>query len=503
MIEIQIKNVYSKIQGVLSEEIWQRLDKELSYTVQGSFIALKLASKRILALQLKKRTAKEQAELNRLLARQKWDGKKHLFTRKQVFPTGCLKRVKNFLEKECIDYKLIDLRVKKIQGKSIDIKTELREYQRLAVEQFLKIGRGVLQISTGGGKTLVFTSVIGRLNVPTIVYVHTCDLLHQTKEVISKELGIECGQIGAGIVDIKKINVATIQSVTRALTGTYVKYDNEDEDDLIKIKDTRPIQKIVSEAELIVVDECHRAATFSVQTISKKSKNAYYRLFTSASPWRDDNADLLIEAASGPKIVRVSSSYLIDRGFLVAPKIYVFKIPRAIQNAAYSKIYSQYVVENEYRNNLIIQSAFKLFKNGKKFLILVKHIKHGKILFEELEAKKIKSFFLQGRVDSLERKDVLDLFRKNELDGLVATSLADEGLDIPNLDAVILAGSGMSSVKALQRVGRTLRPYPGKKQAYVIDFLDLTKYLYKHTNRRLKLYRTEPRFEIKVQGRDE
>ena len=107
--------------------------------------------------------------------------------------------------------------------------------------------------------------------------------------------------------------------------------------------------------------------------------------------------------------------------------------------------------------------------------------------------------FLQSKVDSEIRKDILSDFRNGDLDCLVATTLADEGLDIPILDAVILAGGGKSKIKALQRVGRALRLFPNKVKAYVIDFMDNAHHLQKHSQERLKIYQTEEEFHIKIQ----
>ena len=63
---------------------------------------------------------------------------------------------------------------------------------------------------------------------------------------------------------------------------------------------------------------------------------------------------------------------------------------------------------------------------------------------------------------------------------------------------MILAGSGKSSTRALQRVGRTLRPYKDKTEATVIDFEDHCKYMLGHSRKRKKIYQTEPEFNIDV-----
>ena len=79
----------------------------------------------------------------------------------------------------------------------------------------------------------------------------------------------------------------------------------------------------------------------------------------------------------------------------------------------------------------------------------------------------------------------------------LASTIFDEGIDCRPLDTLILAGSGISQTRALQRVGRTLRPYDGKEEATVIDFEDNCKYMLKHSRKRRKMYETESRFDIK------
>ena len=60
-----------------------------------------------------------------------------------------------------------------------------------------------------------------------------------------------------------------------------------------------------------------------------------------------------------------------------------------------------------------------------------------------------------------------------------------------------MAGSGKASGRALQRLGRVIRPFPGKKNAVVIDFSDGSKYLKNHTAARIKIYSTEAGFKLK------
>ena len=87
--------------------------------------------------------------------------------------------------------------------------------------------------------------------------------------------------------------------------------------------------------------------------------------------------------------------------------------------------------------------------------------------------------------------------KSGEIDVLIASKIFDQGVDIPQLDALILAGSGKSSGRALQRIGRVIRKNEGKVRAIVVDFYDNAKYLRDHSEVRKKVYETEPSFVIK------
>lgn len=61
-----------------------------------------------------------------------------------------------------------------------------------------------------------------------------------------------------------------------------------------------------------------------------------------------------------------------------------------------------------------------------------------------------------------EQQDVIDQFRAGEFDVLVATSVAEEGLDIPSVDLVVFYEPVGSAIQDIQRRGRTGRRMPGR-----------------------------------------
>lgn len=252
----------------------------------------------------------------------------------------------------------------------------------------------------------------------------------------------------------------------------------------------------------LLTHNCQFMAADSIQLITKASKNARYRLGFSGTPWRDGGDDILLEAATGRQLIDINATTLINKGVLVPPKIYFFQIPKLKglemwDRKPYARIYDDYIVENITRNEIIIESATKLFAKKRKILILVKRKKHGLKLLEMMP-KNIKTYYLNGDATTDERNAVKDLFNMGGLDIIIASSIFDQGIDLPKLDALILAGSGKSSTRALQRLGRVIRGADGKTDAIVVDFIDHAPYLYEHSRKRWTIYTTEPAFQIKL-----
>lgn len=354
-------------------------------------------------------------------------------------------------------------------------------------------------VTHNSGKTFTLSSIVANYNVKTIIYVIGVELMYQMYETLKEAYGIEAGLIGDGKCDVKKINIATIWSAAAAFNkkidvlDSDVTYDKNSNKELDKLK----VREAVNSAELFILDECQYAAANTVQFLHRESRAARHRFLFSASPWRDSGDDILIEAVGGKKIYDLKASKLIDDGFLVRPHIHFIDVPsmRGI-GKTYQEVYKNYIVENEVRNNLICKSVEKLLEKNKKILILVVRINHGKKLLEVLQDK-FRVDYLDGKKSSEQRMNAIKSMKNGELDVLIASKIFDQGVDIPELDALILAGSGKSTGRALQRIGRVIRKSEGKEKAIVVEFYDNAKYLNKHSEVRMEVYESEPSFIIK------
>jgi len=62
-----------------------------------------------------------------------------------------------------------------------------------------------------------------------------------------------------------------------------------------------------------------------------------------------------------------------------------------------------------------------------------------------------------------ERDEALERFRRGTLRALVSARVLNEGLDVPDADVAIVVGGSLGEREHVQRVGRLLRPAPGKR----------------------------------------
>ena len=58
---------------------------------------------------------------------------------------------------------------------------------------------------------------------------------------------------------------------------------------------------------------------------------------------------------------------------------------------------------------------------------------------------------------------MLDAFRQGHLQALVSSRVLNEGLDVPDADVAMIVGGALGEREHVQRIGRLLRPGPGKR----------------------------------------
>lgn len=341
--------------------------------------------------------------------------------------------------------------------------------------------------------TLMEIMLVQRLGIfPVLSICQSIDVAKQTVEKFKQFLpDAPVGLIGDGECDIQPITVSTIQSLMAAYS-IKEKIPKRQMEQIPAVAKKLAIQQLVETAKFVWVDECHHAVSATHKYIlQNKVYSAEYILGCSGTPFREDNTERLLEGLLGPIIYEIDYSKLIDAGYLVRPTVHLIKLPKVIQfesKAAYATIYKQAIVEDKLRNAAIVKVARSLQAQGKTCMILVTKINHGNAL---------EALIPNARFSNSKSKDREILWRKLKSRQLLTliTTLGDEGIDVPSLDATIIASGGESAIKVFQRL-RCMTPSEGKRHAIVVDFIDPYKYLHRHSKKRERLYKSESRFRI-------
>src|SRR6185369_8453255 len=142
--------------------------------------------------------------------------------------------------------------------------------------------------------------------------------------VFDEKIGI----IGDGKCDIQDINIASIWTIGQAIgmDKKSILLDGDDDEEAVSKNKYVDILKMLKDARVHIIDECHMSACETIQQVFKTAK-AEHLYGLSGSPWRDDGADLLIESVLGKYIVNISASYLIERDFLAQALIRFRVVP--------------------------------------------------------------------------------------------------------------------------------------------------------------------------------
>lgn len=423
------------------------------------------------------------------------DGYKKFFNIKDnSLEIGFLNRVKSFLTEQNINYIINDERVplKIYQMPDRLIGKELRDYQQQAVDYAMKHRIVTLEMATSSGKTTVAAEIIRQNKGLTMFLVDRGILLTQTKKEFEEMLGMSIGTITKGEIDLKVVNVATIQTIHS----------------LLKKKDKQLI-KILANVKTLITDEGHTVASDMFTKLGKYVLNADIRIGLTGTYNRPDGNEMVIESVVGKNDFIIEADELIKQGYIMKPKIHFYKykhnylhieVPKIedpkltmkqrevkMKKMKYHLYYKHHITNNVERNKLLLEIVDKM--KDKNILIITSEVEHGELLNESIP----NSVFIHGKVDEPTREQWLDKMKSSESNIIIGTaSIVQKGLNITNLDIMINATGNDSFIISLQSLGRILRKHKGKEHCYYIDFYDEEpEYFIEHTLNRINTFRNK------------
>jgi superfamily II DNA or RNA helicase len=387
--------------------------------------------------------------------------------------------------KQALDAAGCDYRDHVLNTASLDLSTQyqLREYQQAAIDAWRGAeNRGVIQLPTGAGKTVVAIAAMAALSVPTLIVVPTIDLLNQWRRELEAEFDVPIGQFGGGEQHQALITVSTYDSA-------YLRADD-----------------VGGQFGLVIFDEVHHLGGEGYQEIARLLA-APARLGLTATFERPDGAHERIEELVGPNVYELGvdglagehlASYDIKRievsltseereRYEAAQSTFIDYLKQTGISMQRGSDYQELVKRSgrdpkareallaKQRARRIVREADE--KVAKLAELLDRHREDRIIVFTastELVYRLSERFLtpaITNETGAAERREILERFRSGEYSRVITANVLDEGVDVPDANvAVLLAGSG-SEREFTQRLGRVLRPKADGSRALLYELV--------------------------------
>jgi len=368
----------------------------------------------------------------------------------------------------------------------------LRPDQRAAVDAWERAGcRGVVVKPTGTGKTEIALSIIARHRTSALIVVPLRDLMYQWQRRIRQGLGVEAGILGDGRREVWPLTVTTYDSA-------YIH-----------------MKEIGNRYRLVVYDEAHHLPAPTLRE-SALDCLAPMRLGLTATPWRADGLDRLLEQLIGPVVFQERISDVRGRTLanytIIRVPIYLTEDEQEEVHALSRRIRAYIArrrseaspeaaaetgrvqghnraaaggqgpafdwtrdlvrhartdpeagaVLRAYRRKLsIVNRAAEKLRVVEDILRL--HPDDQVVIFTASNrmALEVSARFLipalTAHSDKRERNAILDLFAQGKIRALVACQVLNEGWDAPAVKVGVVLGGEKGTKEAVQRIGRLLR----------------------------------------------
>ncbi len=364
----------------------------------------------------------------------------------------------------------------------IIFKGSLREYQVEALEKWRKNSyRGVISLPTGAGKTIIALAALAELNVRTLIVTYTKEQMFQWLRKIEEFLEIPRASISTFYGESKRIAPITIATYSSAY---------------------RYIDMLSPYFSFLIVDEVHHLPADKFRYIAERAI-APYRMGLSATVIREDGKHEELFPLMGGIVYHRSFTDLASKGYLVNFDIITVKVElNPEEKLQYNELLKEYrkLVGSTPFDELVnlakqgdenamkalairsklrylvhnasakIEAVKKIVENeldqGSKILIFTQYVEQAKRI-----AEAIGGYYITGDLEENARKYRLEAFRKGLVRILVLTTLGDEGIDIPDANVGIIVAGTSSRRQFIQRLGRLLRPAPGKTKAKLYEII--------------------------------
>jgi len=402
-----------------------------------------------------------------------WDGKIRLFSpgSGEIY-VGLLPYIKKFCDRNNVDYiigegveddrdvvrEVVKGFVKSLKPKSKGKSLKIRDYQIDAVYHAIARNRALLVSPTASGKSLIIYALVRyyhMMGLKTLILVPTTSLVEQMYtdfEDYGWSSGTYCQKIYQG--HDRKVTRDVVISTWQSIYKMPKKY--------------------FEQFGCIIGDEAHLFKAKSLTGIMTKLHQCKYRFGLTGTLDGTQTHQLVLEGLFGAVENIITTKKLIDSKTLADLKIkcIILKHSNIREKMAYAEEL-QYLVGNENRNKFIQNLLLHIDGNTLCLFQLVE--KHGQILYDQVKdaVKDRKVFFVYGGTNARTREDIRSIVEKEKKSIIIASyGTFSTGINIRNINNIVLASPSKSKIRVLQSIGRGLRLSESKSSILVFDIAD-------------------------------
>ena len=402
-----------------------------------------------------------------------WDGKIRLFSpgSGEIY-VGLLPYIKKFCDRNNVDYiigegveddrdvvrEVVKGFIKSLKPKSKGKSLKIRDYQIDAVYHAIARNRALLVSPTASGKSLIIYALVRyyhMMGLKTLILVPTTSLVEQMYtdfEDYGWSSGTYCQKIYQG--HDRKVTRDVVISTWQSIYKMPKKY--------------------FEQFGCIIGDEAHLFKAKSLTGIMTKLHQCKYRFGLTGTLDGTQTHQLVLEGLFGAIENIITTKKLIDSKTLADLKIkcIILKHPNIREKMAYAEEL-QYLVGNENRNKFIQNLLLHIDGNTLCLFQLVE--KHGQILYDQVKdaVKDRKVFFVYGGTNARTREDIRSIVEKEKKSIIIASyGTFSTGINIRNINNIVLASPSKSKIRVLQSIGRGLRLSESKSSILVFDIAD-------------------------------
>ncbi len=333
---------------------------------------------------------------------------------------------------------------------------EIQRKALSALESSRVIGNeaGLVVLATGLGKTWLAAFDSSRPEFRRVLFVaHREEILTQAMQTFGHIRPLASAGLFTGTEKLPDAGLlfASIQTLGRA----------------------RHLQQFPPDAfDYIVVDEFHHAAAKTYRQLIEHFSPRFL-LGLTATPERTDGGDLL--GLCGENLVfRADVAEGIRAGLLcpfeyfgVPDNVDYANIPWRSQRFDEAALTAAVATESRAENSL---QQYRL-RAGKRTLAFCCSQGHADFMAEFFCRNSLRAVAVHSGPTSAPRTESLARLQRGELDIVCSVDMFNEGVDLPQVDTVMMLRPTESSIVWLQQFGRGLRQAQGKSRLTVIDYI--------------------------------